>query len=116
MTTATIEAPVALHLKYRHGLRQAIKELAGRRKAIKAAYALPHGSEAHQQAREAAGGGYRDQGREWLTAMHIVLAKARGKTHCDVEAWLKGLPWNIKGTALLEDARELLVDKPSPAM
>ena len=116
MTTATIEAPIALHLKYRHKLRQTIKELAARRKAIKVAFSLNHQSAAHQAALEAAGGRYRDDGREWLTALHIVLAEALGRVHCDAEAWAKGLAWNFNGAKLLAAARELLVDNPAPAL
>jgi hypothetical protein len=119
MTAATADitapAPVALHLKYRHKLRQAIKELAERRKAIKAAFALDHRSEEHQAALEAAGGRYRDDGREWLTALHIVLAEARGRVHCDAEAWAKGLAWNYSGVKMLAEARGLLVDNLVPA-
>lgn len=93
-------------------IRETLKEATAYRKAVKAAFRLPHNSQAHEDARDALKHPYRNSDRDWATALYIAYAEARGKTHCDVKAWVAQQFWDKGREKAIASARELIVDRP----
>lgn len=89
-------------------IRKTLKETADFRRRTKEAYRIPHHTMEHQRAKEAIPAHFRDQARDWATALHIAYAEARGKPHCNTEAWLKSR-WDYPG--LLKQAKALITER-----
>ena len=89
-------------------IRQTLKETADFRRRTKEAYRIPHHTPEHQRAKEAVPTSSRSEQRDWATALHIAYAEARGKPHCNTEAWLKGSWYNPE---LLKRAKALITER-----
>jgi hypothetical protein len=89
-------------------IRKTLKETAEFRRRAKEAYRIPHHTLEHRQAKEAIPVHFRDQARDWATALHIAYAEARGKPHCNTEAWLKRR-WDFP--TVLKNARALITER-----
>ena len=89
-------------------IRLNLKETAEFRRKTKEAYRIPHHTEEHRRAKEAIPAHSRDQARDWATALHIAYAEARGKPHCNTEAWLKSR-WDYP--SMLKNARALITER-----
>jgi len=89
-------------------IRETLKETAEFRRKTKEAYRIPHHTTEHLRAKEAIPAYSRDHARDWATALHIAYAEARGKTHCDTEAWLR-IRWDFP--TLLNKAKALITER-----
>ena len=87
-------------------IRETLKDVAAYRRRAKDVYRIPHHTPEHQKAKE--GYPYREADRDWATALHIAYAEARGKTHCDTEAWLR-IRWDFP--TLLNKAKALITER-----